>query len=83
VHCNADLGHCNVFILGTAQNVPACASVPSWYVFDMNGGVWKQQLQIAMLAQALQRNVSLWGRGTCNLRPGAHEDISSITLEDN
>jgi hypothetical protein len=83
VHCNADIGHCNVNILGTAQNVPACASGPQWYVFDMSSNVWKQQLAITMVAQAMQRNVTITGRGTCNQRPGIHEDISWITLEEN
>ena len=83
VHCNADLNHCNVNILGTAQNVPGCASHPEWYVFDMSSTVWKPQLQIALAAQAMQRNVTITGRGTCNQRPGIHEDISWITLEEN
>jgi len=82
VHCNADLGHCNVNILGTPQGVPPCAGYPTWYVFDMNSPLWKSQLAIALTAQALQKKVIITGRGTCNLRPGIHEDISWITLDD-
>ena len=83
VHCNAEIGHCNVNILGRANNIPSCASNPQWYVFDVTSKVWQEQLAIAMVAQASRKDVSILGSGTCVLRPGIHEEITWITLEDN
>lgn len=82
VHCNADLNHCNVNILGTAQGVPSCVGNPNWYVFKMDSPVWKEQLSIALAAQAADRNVEIGGSGSCSQRPGVHEDLSTITLAE-
>jgi len=81
-HCNAALGHCNVYIIGTAQNVPACAANSKWYVFKMDSPVWKEQFSIAMAAQASHWNVNIGGSGSCDQRPGTHEDLSTITLDN-
>lgn len=82
VHCNDSTGQCNIYIFSAASGVPACAGNPSWYVFNMSSILWKQQFAVAMLAQATQKNVNITGAGTCNIRPGTHEDLEGITLED-